>query len=272
MTELDQHFTNDVVATRLVELASVDDYDLIIEPSAGGGSISDKIEVTKLVAFDLEPMLPYIIKQDYTEYERIRTDQNILVIGNPPFGYRAQLAVDFFNISAKYANTIAFILPRSFRKAYVIDQLHQMFHLDHDEDVDVGSFSTNTKVRCCIQIWKRENFPRRKMKYNGTTTDFFPQSQGNGFDPLQCDIAVRRTGYGEKVGQVVQVEKALPITQFIFLNVKNQGVIKKLQDISSDLYKYSYNATAISPTFTIRELIYVYNNKFGKTGFQDLLK
>jgi hypothetical protein len=270
--DLDKHFTDDEVADRLIELSSIENYDLVLEPSAGGGSISSKIPIGQILAFDIDPILPYIKKQDYTQYTHPETDDEILVIGNPPFGYRAQLAVEFFNKSAEFAKTISFILPRSFRKAYVVDQLNPYFHLVHDENVDVGSFSTDTKVRCCIQIWDRRGYLRRKQAYNGTTSDFTVQSQGKDFDPLKCDIAIRRTGYGDTVGQLVPVQEATPITQFIFLNVAHEGIIENLKNISSDLYKYSYNATAISPTFTIKELIYVYNQKYGDKGLSHLLE
>ena len=55
-----------------------------------------------------------IIEQDFLEYTNSST--NLITIGNPPFGSRSKLAIDFFNKAATMSNVIAFIVPVSFMK------------------------------------------------------------------------------------------------------------------------------------------------------------
>ena len=40
---------------------------------------------------------------------------NFIVIGNPPFGLRGQLALKFINHSSKFADYVCFILPQLFQ-------------------------------------------------------------------------------------------------------------------------------------------------------------
>ncbi|MCE8163746.1 MAG: hypothetical protein I3273_05795 [Candidatus Moeniiplasma glomeromycotorum] len=41
---------------------------------------------------------------------------NYVVLGNPPFGKKGKLALNFVNKAAKYIDTIGFILPLTFRR------------------------------------------------------------------------------------------------------------------------------------------------------------
>ena len=62
-----------------------------------------------------------IKKQDFLKFN---TDKgNILVIGNPPFGHANDLSLKFINNAAKFARTIAFILPKSCQKETFINRL-----------------------------------------------------------------------------------------------------------------------------------------------------
>jgi len=82
-----------------------------------------------------------------------------LVIGNPPFGRVSSLAIKFFNYSATWANVIAFIIPRTFRKISVQNKLDNMFHLVYDEEISNNPccFSPQMMVKCCFQIWEKKN-------------------------------------------------------------------------------------------------------------------
>jgi len=260
--KLDKHYTNVDVSKKLVSLINQDDYDHIIEPSAGDGSICNFIDASKLIALDIAPENDDVIKKmDFFDFDmRPKDGQKILTIGNPPFGFRAQLAIEFFNHAAKYSDTIAFILPRSFKKAYIINQLDTRFHLDQQLNVDIGSFVSGTNARCCIQVWKKDFFPRKKIILPKHSSDFQVIPQGNKFDINNTNYAIRRTGYSNRVGELIESSYATPITQFIFLKVDSDIIVSKLKKLNHLLYKYSYDTTAISPTFTIGEFIQLYED------------
>ena len=81
-----------------------------------------------------------------------------IIVGNPPFGKRSRLAVQFFNHAAQFGDIIAFILPVSFMKWNVQKQLPNDFALVAYRYLEPESFLCNGvpySVRCVFQIWKR---------------------------------------------------------------------------------------------------------------------
>lgn len=269
MVENDKHYTKKWIADKLINYVKLPNYDVIVEPSAGDGAILNRIEHNNIISFDINPECPKTIKQDFLTVNKNQFKDGGIVatIGNPPFGYRSQLAIEFFNKASEFSNTIAFIVSRSFRKSYIINQLNPHFIKDVDVDIPVGSFESNTKVRCCIQVWKKIPEVRYKILLPHTTNDFYCIPQGDNFDISQCEYAIRRTGYGTNVGEIINTKDASPITQFIFINTKNKLAFKRIQDIQTKLYDFSYNSTGISPTFTIGELCKIYNKQYRKTLF-----
>ena len=172
---LDRFYTKPSVVDDLLETISVKDYDVVVEPSAGTGNWSSKIE--DCVAIDIVPGHPDIMKGDFLKddflFEEMKEENNILVIGNPPFGKMGKSAVDFFNKAAEFADTIAFILPRSFRKETLQRRLDKNFWLIKDIDMykkDYFVFEDNSwHTSCVFQIWvksteKRDVKPRKAIK------------------------------------------------------------------------------------------------------------
>ena len=139
-------------------------YSLIIEPGAGRGSFSNQIK--NCLAFDIDPQAAEIQQQDFLEYTHEKG--NILVVGNPPYGQQSKLAIQFFNKAAEFAQTIAFILPKSFRKDSVQNRLSLDFILVKDVEIPNTIFTLPTEqqieVPCVFQIWQRTDKPRAKKK------------------------------------------------------------------------------------------------------------
>lgn len=143
---------------KVFELYDKTNFDLIIEPSAGNGSFYNQIEFENKVGIDISPEHENIIKMDFFDYIPPTNKKNILVIGNPPFGKVCSIAIKFFNHSANWAKIIAFIIPRTFRRASVQNKLNKMFHLTYDEDVLTKPccFFPQMMVKCCFQIWEKK--------------------------------------------------------------------------------------------------------------------
>jgi hypothetical protein len=163
-------------------------YDIIIEPSAGRGSFSNKLNC---IAFDINPEHSSIIKQDYLLWNiNIDITKNILVIGNPPFGNQSSLAFKFINKSI-FANTIAFILPKSFKKQSFQNRFPDYFHLDKEIDLPENSFiltDCEYDVPCVFQIWNKKNNKRIKIKDKQPISFVFCKKTE------EPDFSIRRVG------------------------------------------------------------------------------
>ena len=84
-----------------------------IEPSAGDGSFLD-ILPTGSIGLDIEPRSTEIQKQDYLTWKPTNISKKYIVFGNPPFGLRGHLALNFINHSYSFADYVCFILPQLF--------------------------------------------------------------------------------------------------------------------------------------------------------------
>ena len=81
----------------------------IIEPSAGNGAFSKKIK--ECIAYDIEPEGNNITKADFLTLD-LKYEKGTLVIGNPPFGSRFNLGVQFFKKSIQLADYIPLCINR----------------------------------------------------------------------------------------------------------------------------------------------------------------
>jgi hypothetical protein len=168
-SDLDQYYTNETVAKKYIKIVETmfPHIDLFIEPSAGTGAFSKHIK--NVLSFDIEPKHKNILERNFLEvmpFEFDITTRQTCIIGNPPFGKNASLAIKFFNHSTKFADTISFILPKSFRKESIQNRLHSKYWLIYDEDVpnDAFIFEHETyDVPCCFQIWIRRVETREKF-------------------------------------------------------------------------------------------------------------
>jgi hypothetical protein len=193
---------------KICELYDITKWGLIIEPSAGNGSFLNQIPSDNKIGIDILPEQSNIVKQDFFDYFPPLNKTNILVIGNPPFGRVSSLAIKFFNHSAKWANVIAFIIPRTFRKISLQNKLDDMFHLVHDEEISNNPccFLPRITVKCCFQIWEKRESKRQIIDLPTTHTDWeflklgSIDINGQPTPPLTADFAMR--AYGGKIGEI----------------------------------------------------------------------
>jgi hypothetical protein len=185
------------------------EWGLVIEPSAGNGSFLSRIPTTKKVGIDISPDHKDIIKQDFLTYNPPSDLSKILVVGNPPFGRSCSLAIKFFNHASKWADVIAFIIPRTFRRVSVHNKLNMNFHLVFDEEIPKSpcSFSPPMMAKCCFQIWEKKETKRAVIKLPTTHDDWDfmglgpKDAKGQPTHPNGSDFAMR--AYGGKCGEIV---------------------------------------------------------------------
>ena len=210
--QLDKFYTIPECSKKCIDIVltlyDIKSWDLIIEPSAGNGSFLNQIPSNKKIGIDISPEQPDIIKQDFFDYIPPTIINNNLVIGNPPFGRVSSTEIKFFNHSAKFANVIAFIIPKTFRKVSVQNKLDRMFHLVHDEELPNKPccFTPPMMVKCCFQVWERRTTIREKFDFPTTHPDweflkFGPNDKNNQpTPPLDADFAIR--AYEGKIGEI----------------------------------------------------------------------
>lgn len=135
--KLDRFYTPASTVEKCLSVLSIDDYDIIVEPSAGAGAFFHRLP-SRTQAYDISPQADGIHKRDWLEVSReeisdsskdnaqaglslVSTDiaaaARILVVGNPPFGVRSSLAKKFISHAIDIgADTVAFVLPDTFSK------------------------------------------------------------------------------------------------------------------------------------------------------------
>ena len=204
--KLDQFFTKKKVAEYLIEKIDFDQYDIIIEPSAGKGDFFKSLPQHKRIGVDVEPHARGLVKMDFLLSSELtplifchpsmkNCEIKILTIGNPPFGKNSSIARKFFNRVASFSSTIAFILPRTFRKPSVQNYLNKNFHLIHDELLELDSFyvfeenkKRDYKVPTVFQMWEKKEFERENIPVFKTCEDF------DFVSPSEGDFSLRRVG------------------------------------------------------------------------------
>lgn len=168
---IDKYYTNSITVIKCLTLfkdeIKINDDDIIIEPSAGNGSFINGInELNGIHKFyDIEPENELIIKQDFLKLD-LDNSKTYHIIGNPPFGRQASMAIKFIKKAATFAKSISFILPKSFKKDSMKNKIPYDYHLIKEVDLDEDSFVLNDKsynVPCIFQIWLKRDIKREKI-------------------------------------------------------------------------------------------------------------
>ena len=257
----DKFYTKRDISKLCIDMLNLSDFDLIIEPSAGNGSFSKQIE--NCIAYDLVPEDESIIQQDFFELDITQfNDKKVLTIGNPPCGVQNNLAISFFNKAAKYSDTIAFILPKSFMKESIQKKLDLNFHLEKFIELPYNSFILNGEeygVNCIFQIWKKKN-TKRIVKQKIFCYSYIEFGNVNDFD-----FIVRRVGgnagkaYILKEGETVSTQSNYFIKNKTSLS--NEALVNIINGIKMDAVNYSVGPRSLSKIELIEYLEKEFNEK-----------
>jgi len=164
----DQYYTKESVAKKCVDqiraaLPHTDAYQWI-EPSAGNGVFLRVLPTTfDRLGLDLEPKSPIVQQVDFLTWTPPTGSVKRIFFGNPPFGRQGSLAKSFIKHAARYADAIAFILPRSFVKASMSRAFPLEFHCLLSEELEKNAFEVNSAeydVPCVFQLWEKRSTPR----------------------------------------------------------------------------------------------------------------
>jgi hypothetical protein len=92
------------------------------------------------------------------------------VIGNPPYGVAANMAVKFLNKSTELSDHVMMVLPASFQRDSVLNKINLDFRLESDIKLPNDTFPRDiTTVR---QYWTKSETKREKITIHRTHPDF----------------------------------------------------------------------------------------------------
>ena len=263
-TGKEQYYTLPETADACVKdmLKIVGTNHMFLEPCGGEGSfiealINNGVWKEDILSFDIEPKHELVKKQNFLELPSWELPFGLITITNPPFGRANSLAKKFFNKAAEVSDYIGFIVPRSWRKWSVHNSLDKYFYLIEDKDLPTvcfystsGKEYSNENLRCVFQIWERrgERRPKITVKDHGLIekTTF-----------AKADIEMVIFGWG--CGKVIRDFDRKKKTTSIYLKVKNEEVIKALEQI--DFSQFSENV-AYTQALSLKEINYLLNKHF----------
>ena len=268
---LDQFYTNKDIALKcyhkLNEVIDLHEFDIHLEPSAGSGSFFHIMNDAKKIGLDIEPKEEGMMKMNFFDYTP-EEGRKYVVIGNPPFGRVSSLAVKFFNKSAEFANCIAFIIPRTFKRVSIQNKLDLHFHLVYNEDLPITPccFTPKMTAKCCFQIWLKKETKRKKIIYDKTHCDFKflkhgPKDNNNQPTPPQnCDFAIK--AYGANCGEITDAKLELlrpKSWHWLKSNINIELLKGRFRQLDYSMSKDTVRQDSLGQ----QELIYLYKVKFG---------
>lgn len=248
---LDQFFTRDKIAKKCwksfcdyitFDGADISNY-IFIEPSAGMGAFYDLLPDNRRIGIDVEQFRPDYIKKDFLSWNPKKNGYSYVSIGNPPFGYRAWLALIFLNHAAKFSDYVGFILPMGFQsrgKSNLIDRVKGLY-LVHSSPLPHDSFvyadGKSAKVNALWQIWARgPNGKSSVVKTCDQYIDLFTVDMRKerlcGQKRLhEADFFLQRTFYKEPPGLVTSFDQVKYVCGYgIVIKRDRDKVLKVLRN------------------------------------------
>jgi hypothetical protein len=139
------------IVDKTKEIIGEENISEYIEPSAGAGVFLDYLD-KPYIAYDIEPEDSRVVRQDWLTVE-LDYKKGRCIIGNPPFGVKNTLSVQFYKKSIQLCDYIAFILPIS---QYKNNQQMFEFDLIYSEDLGEREY-TDRNLHCCLNIFRRNS-------------------------------------------------------------------------------------------------------------------
>lgn len=270
--ELDKFYTKKEIALLCYEEYKklVPANSFFIEPSAGSGSFLDIIVEDKL-GFDIAPEKTEIIKLDFLKDDiSIYLKENSIFLGNPPFGKKSKLAIEFLNKCLDNSNFVGFIVPIQFRKWSVQSKINEDAKLVLDLDLPLNAFALGDKdysVQCCFQVWTNTGVKNLRIKRPDVDHDDFIMYQYNRtedaekFFSYDWDFATYRQGYLDYTLKVYDEKDCDRKQQWIFFKAKNEKILSRLLEL--DFVKLSKLNTT-TPGFGKADVVKEYTKLYGK--------
>jgi len=201
-----------ILKTKLLSLSIDEKKYIYIEPAAGNGSFFNLLPNDRRIGIDIESTNNEIIKCDFLKWNPSNNDKKYIIIGNPPFGLRGNLALRFINHCYEFADFVAFILPQLFESDGKGNPRNKVkgYNLIHSEKL-ISNFyypdDTEIKINTIFQIWSKYHTDSNYIlkKINNTALKIY--SLSNGGTPAstrnknmidKCHIYLPSTCFGKE--------------------------------------------------------------------------
>ncbi|NMA15693.1 MAG: restriction endonuclease subunit M [Erysipelotrichia bacterium] len=145
---------------------------IYIEPSAGCCNFYSLLPKKRRIGIDIDPkgeLKDELIESNYLLYNPEK-GKKYIVLGNPPFGLRGNLALRFINHSYDFADVVAFILPPLFNSTGKGVPMKRVkgYKLAHTEKLPRNSYEypdgTLVDVATIFQVWTKVNTEKIETK------------------------------------------------------------------------------------------------------------
>ena len=259
----DQFYTKREVARDCLrvfrQVAARHGYDLrrhtFVEPSAGEGGFVGQLPAARRIALDTDPQAAGIHRADFLRWTP--PPGKYAVIGNPPFGLRGHLALQFINHSSAFADLVGFILPPLFNSdgKGVPGKRVRGYQLAHTENLPDDSFQypdgRDVSVSSIFQVWTQVNTDkirraavrtcRRFIRVYSLSDGGTPASTRNKKMLYACDVYLPSTCYAGM--RVYPSFESLPQRRGYGVKIlRERRAIKKLfRDV--DMEKVAFRST-----------------------------
>ena len=226
----EQFYTDSQIANECVEyaLAFFEKEGIkigtVLEPCGGTGEFVEalKIHNIEVISCDIDPKHRDVVYADFLDPTDDPTFKNgktlssytgIATITNPPFGRNNDMSIPFFKRCAETSDYICFIIPKSWRKASVINRLPKDYWLVADKELPSDSFyfsdgsrSDKGVLQTVFQIWEKRATPRPKIEEpdHGLIKKIQPKKR-----QTQIYRQDKRQLYVKKAGKFIEVEEDL---------------------------------------------------------------
>ena len=247
-----------------------------VEPAAGTGAFYKLLPSGNRLGIDIVPKCNDVKSQDFfevTDFPFTRSDTAI--IGNPPFGKRGKLAIDFFNHAAHLADIVAFIVPVNFRKFSTHKHLDVSMRFISKLSLPRNAFYLDTgkshSVNTEFQIWTRLVSTHSDMRQYKPLPiqhqDFQIWQYNNTSDALKVfqnpfDFAVPCQGWQDYSRRETNEKRCERNKQWMLLKANDPDVLSRLMCIDYE-YLARECATAV-PGFRKGDLVKMYTEHYGK--------
>lgn len=257
---IDKFYTKQSAVTQCIaaikKYVDIDEKDMVIEPSAGSGAFISEIKElsNEYKFFDIEPEHAEITQQDFLAFDYTQIEnESIHIIGNPPFGRQASIAIRFIKYCCKFASSISFILPKSFKKDSMQKHFAKQFHLIYEVNLEDNSFLVNDSeydVPCVFQIWIKKDVDRPAIVKEDPRSFEFVKKNANP------DISFRRVGVN--AGMIMKQSDTKSEQSHYFIKFNNEitvdSIIPQLEKI-----KFEFDNTVGPKSISKQELIKEFN-------------
>lgn len=233
---------------------------LFIEPSAGDGAFLNHLPSNRTLAMDIEPRAPGIFKRDFLDFNPDFDIDNktVVLIGNPPFGLRGNLALRFMNHASNFVDYVCFILPQLFEsdgKGAPRKRVEGL-NLYHSEKLSTDFYDPENRsipVKVIFQVWSKKHINEEYIisETESSRAKVYSLSLGATSSQIRnkhmidkCDVYLPSTCYGESKMKAYSSFEDLP-------GRKGYGVVlleKDKENLKKEMFELNWAEKAFLST------------------------